>query len=244
MVYLERNDFKKSIFGRSICSKCLRELALFELVPVLSYFFLRGRCRTCKTKIPKRLVLGEILLGGWYLGSFIYFLDVSYGITFFVLTVVLGTLFFIPVMEDLESMEVHARHVYWMLVLSIVVALYKFYISGNIYNLFVPVLIVLPFWLIYFLNKKYIGEADPYIYTSLGLFFGTQFTVSLMLYSVWFGTLYAIIYLGVVYGKFVRNVRIPFLPIIFFTCVFILFSKFHIIRIQDILMVNEFLFEN
>jgi prepilin signal peptidase PulO-like enzyme (type II secretory pathway) len=47
----------------SHCESCGRRLAPLELIPVLSYLFLRGRCRTCQEKIALRSFLVEILTG-------------------------------------------------------------------------------------------------------------------------------------------------------------------------------------
>ena len=41
----------QSIGGRSACDGCGRKLTPAELVPVLSYLALRGRCRTCRSAI-------------------------------------------------------------------------------------------------------------------------------------------------------------------------------------------------
>lgn len=38
-------------FVRSACPSCRKKLSLFELVPVLSWVFLRGKCRSCKSFI-------------------------------------------------------------------------------------------------------------------------------------------------------------------------------------------------
>ena len=40
--------------GRSACDGCGRPLAWYELVPLLSYAALRGRCRTCGAPIDRR----------------------------------------------------------------------------------------------------------------------------------------------------------------------------------------------
>lgn len=38
--------------GRSMCLSCGHELAARDLIPVLSWLWLRGRCRYCKVRIP------------------------------------------------------------------------------------------------------------------------------------------------------------------------------------------------
>ena len=44
----------------SRCDRCERRLAPFELVPVFSYLFLRGKCRRCGVPIPARNVVMEL----------------------------------------------------------------------------------------------------------------------------------------------------------------------------------------
>lgn len=49
--------------GRSFCPRCKATLSPADLVPVLSFLLLRGRCRRCGEKIAPRYLLVE-LLGG------------------------------------------------------------------------------------------------------------------------------------------------------------------------------------
>lgn len=47
----------------SHCPSCQRSLKAYELIPVLSYLILGGRCRTCGEKIPPRVFLVELGTG-------------------------------------------------------------------------------------------------------------------------------------------------------------------------------------
>jgi len=49
--------------GRSVCLKCHKKILFFDLIPVLSFIFLKGRCRFCKTKIGWREPITEIISG-------------------------------------------------------------------------------------------------------------------------------------------------------------------------------------
>lgn len=44
----------------SHCGSCLQKLKVVDLVPLLSYLWLRGHCRYCGTRIPLRLPLVEV----------------------------------------------------------------------------------------------------------------------------------------------------------------------------------------
>ena len=48
---------------RSYCPKCNHKLNFLDLIPVLSYIFLGGKCRYCKNKIRLRYIILEILSG-------------------------------------------------------------------------------------------------------------------------------------------------------------------------------------
>lgn len=43
---------RSALSGRSECDSCRRTLSAFELVPLVGYLTVRGRCRTCGGKIP------------------------------------------------------------------------------------------------------------------------------------------------------------------------------------------------
>lgn len=54
------------IRGRSHCPKCHHQLELFDLIPVLSFAFLRGRCRYCWKPISWQYPLVELATGGLF----------------------------------------------------------------------------------------------------------------------------------------------------------------------------------
>jgi prepilin signal peptidase PulO-like enzyme (type II secretory pathway) len=210
-------------------------------------------------------LFGEVILGLWFVGSYLYFgvgfENLIYGFAeinlfqniSFVLSLILGSIFFMLVMEDLSDMEVSAKTLYVFCAIGILGALVPLLKGpavglGDVVNVIWALVIFSPFWFIYFLgkylNKPMIGEADPYVFTALGLFFGTQFSISLFLYSVWVGSILGIGYLYFVNKKLERNVRIPFLPIIFLACLIILLFNYHVIKIQDILVPNEIMFKS
>ena len=59
-----RIPLKKDItHERSFCPNCNHKLEFFDLIPILSYLFLGGKCRYCKQKIRPRYFLLEIMSG-------------------------------------------------------------------------------------------------------------------------------------------------------------------------------------
>ena len=45
----------------SFCPACKRKIKFYDNIPVFSYLILRGKCRTCRAKIPFSTILVEIL---------------------------------------------------------------------------------------------------------------------------------------------------------------------------------------
>ena len=54
---------RSPIKGRSICDQCKRQLGWRDNIPLLSWLWLRGRCRYCKAKIPADYPIIELLSG-------------------------------------------------------------------------------------------------------------------------------------------------------------------------------------
>ena len=47
----------------SYCPNCNHKLGIFDLIPIVSYIFLGGKCRYCKQKIRPRYLIIEIISG-------------------------------------------------------------------------------------------------------------------------------------------------------------------------------------
>ena len=51
------------VFTRSTCPSCGHKITALEIIPILSYLFLGGKCSSCKTSISIRYPLIELLTG-------------------------------------------------------------------------------------------------------------------------------------------------------------------------------------
>jgi len=81
---------------KSHCTACNHELKVLDLVPVLSYIFLRGRCRYCKSKISGVYIITEIITGLLFALSY-YVFGFSYD---FIIAILLSSLFSIICVSD------------------------------------------------------------------------------------------------------------------------------------------------
>ncbi len=63
-VLIDRIDTKESPFrGRSFCPYCQKTLSWWEMVPIVNFFYLKGKCFTCHHKLPLQYPLVEFLTG-------------------------------------------------------------------------------------------------------------------------------------------------------------------------------------
>jgi prepilin signal peptidase PulO-like enzyme (type II secretory pathway) len=82
------------VHPRSHCPQCERPLSFYELIPVLSWLGLKGRCNTCHGVIPVRYPIVEL---------------------------VTGSLFAATVLTGIKPTEVLATCVFWMFMAAVTV---------------------------------------------------------------------------------------------------------------------------
>ncbi len=61
------------LWPRSHCMSCKCSIAYYDLIPIVSWFVLGGRCRYCKTSISGRLPFIELVMGGFALALWLQF---------------------------------------------------------------------------------------------------------------------------------------------------------------------------
>jgi len=136
------------IFKRSRCDICKKKLAIWELVPIMSYLLLKGRCYSCKSIIPRQYLIIEILF--FIISINILFLPLNEFEAYIVL--VLIGLLIIQAISDFEKKELFT-------LASILIALFGINLSivTSIYSTlsFSVIGMVAGFLCLYLLNKIY-----------------------------------------------------------------------------------------
>jgi leader peptidase (prepilin peptidase) / N-methyltransferase len=119
-VCVDRLPAGRSIIHRSSrCDACQRRLTPLEMIPVVSYLVLRGRCRSCRSPIPVRVLLIEILtavLFGFVL--WIVGLNIQLCVTLFYCC-----LFIIIAFIDLEHKLILNKVTYPAMLITLVISL-------------------------------------------------------------------------------------------------------------------------
>ena len=150
--------------GRSLCPQCKHTLAWYDLIPLLSYLILGGKCRYCHRLIPLRYLLVELVMaaGFGYLHS-----------------PILAALLFVTVIiavMDWESMLVSD----WMVVIwGGLVVVSSGIRMGNVWGVLVGLGVIGGIWMI--TKGKAMGFGDVEIAAILGLWLGWPKTI----YALW-----------------------------------------------------------
>lgn len=211
-VMLSRSDWYK---GRSHCDSCGYILKWYDLIPVLSYIFLFGKCRKCGKRIGFEHLLSEV-----YMGDAFLCISYLYEATNLMYAIVAGTgLIFLclAAIEDFKEQMVHSVILYLGIAILVIERAICSAISVEWMSFAEVVAGVLIIKIAgYILCKKYpesIGEGDFDLFAIMMLIFGITNFVYALTASCIIGL---IIYLPQVLIR-KRNYKmvIPFGPLLF-----------------------------
>ena len=205
---------------RSRCGSCERTLSALDLVPILSWVFLKGRCRTCGVKISIRYPLVEALEGALFLVIFARF-GLSYlTLTSWLFAAFLTVVYFIDIDHKIipNKLVIFGCLIGLIPVLMHVTIGYPLYYSRAFYE---PILgIVIPFTLmlataflsLILLKKPGMGMGDVKVYAPIGLFLGWQLSLMSLWFAFFLGGLFGIFWMVVLRKS--KADYIPFAPFI------------------------------
>ncbi len=185
---LFRFNTGKGMGGRSRCMRCNHTLSAFDLVPILSYAYLGGRCRYCGTAISWQYPLVEALAGVVSLG--IFFLYPTQPMLYGFWLLVWLTILFIVVYD--------ARHMIipWsssLLLLFLSVVSFVLHPVAAV-DLSAGVLLALPLFLLSLVSRgRWMGWADSLLELSLGNILGLSLGGTALLLGVWSGALVGLV---------------------------------------------------
>jgi leader peptidase (prepilin peptidase) / N-methyltransferase len=241
----------KDLGGRSSCMTCAQQLKWYELIPVVSYVMLSGKCRTCRSKISSQYPFVESITGLLFALIFLKFmpiLDLSpilFTFLFAYFAFIFSILMVIAV-YDMRHKMIPDGLVYTFSGLSFLMLIPMFILSGYGYiSLIVAVLsgpiLALPFALLwYFSGGKWIGFGDAKIALGMGWFLGIAGGVSAVAIGFWIGAIVSVFLLLVSkYGKskikITRNTEIPFAPFLLIGLAIVFFFNFDFFYINELM---------
>lgn len=259
-VVVLRFGFSERSSQRSRCMACDHELAWYDLVPIISFFTLRGRCRSCGSALSRQYPLMEAAVGALFLMAFLLVPPVfSFWswIAFACLLAFLATLAALTV-YDIRHTLVPLPFVWALIVSALGASVSQSLFSGS----FVPFLdsalgggtLFCFFILIVLLTRgRGMGAGDAYVAGAMGILLGLVHGIEAVMIGVWSGTvvMLAVLLLSSLVrwtGLFPKAPRVtmktqlPLIPFLAFGTAVALFTGFSPIAaaapLSDILFSN------
>ncbi|TFZ40675.1 prepilin peptidase [Soehngenia longivitae] len=183
------------VFPGSHCPNCNHELMWYDNIPLISYFFLKGKCRYCKEKISIRYPLLEFFNGIIYLSFFI-----TYGFTLEFIYLSLLTSFLISItIIDLKHQIIPDGLVVSVLGLNILYKIGNYFMYGISFEFLDSLFGLLAgagiFLLILLISRGGMGGGDVTLVGALGFSLGLKNTILMILLSFIIGAVISIILL-------------------------------------------------
>ncbi|NLD20520.1 MAG: prepilin peptidase [Clostridiales bacterium] len=193
--------------GRSHCAVCGHQLATSDLIPIVSYLALRGKCRYCGEKISPRYVVVEIMLALafilalWQLGITVEALELC----------VLSCILLALSLVDLEIYQIPNRFiiagiVWWAVLIPFRGSVTYSLLSGLVGGVAIGgVMLLLTFVFDKITGKEGLGGGDIKLFFMTGLFLGPLTgLLNLIIACI----------VGIGFSLFMKKKKIPFGPAI------------------------------
>ena len=221
------------LYPSSHCPKCNHELKAFELIPILSFIFLGGKCKKCKAKISMFYPLFELLTGIGFMLSYIVFgfsLECVYSIIFISMLIII-------IISDYQTMIIPDSVLIFSSLLMIFV---KFFMSGiesvgvcllHALGAFIFMLLLKLFGDFIF-KKESMGGGDIKLLAVFGFVLGVPMSIISVFLSAFIALPISLIIL-----KIKKNHEIPFGPFLAISAAIVFFLQIDFNKIIEFLTI-------
>ncbi|MDP2664327.1 MAG: prepilin peptidase, partial [bacterium] len=186
--------------GRSFCPRCRHKLSWQDLIPVLSFFLLRRKCRYCKELISWQYPLIEIATGLLFL--------LIFNFQFSIFNFIIASLLIVIFVYDLKYYIIPDKIVYPAILVSGIwytvygLALYTVYSALGAAAFFLSIVLLS--------RGKWMGFGDVKLAFLMGLFLGWPNVFIALFLAFFIGAVLGVIL--IISGKKQLSSEIPFGP--------------------------------
>lgn len=205
-----RFGFTESTRHRSECQACSAHLSWYELLPLVSYIFLRGKCRTCGSAISMHYPLVEFLVGSIFAVSFATIFPFPNGIHLFSFALLLffWSAFVLLLIYDIRHTLVPVRFVIPLFISALLIRVIETVEYATLFPLYDALLGALAlggfmFLIVIVTRGKGMGLGDVYAALVLGLFFGLVRGIEVLTMAFWIGAVVGLFLIA--HTSFVRR---------------------------------------
>lgn len=190
-------------FSRSFCFSCGVTLSWQDLFPILSYIFLGGKCRNCKTLLSPRYIAVEIisgflvyLLGAQLLGLDFLITSAAAQLALFAYAVVVFSTLLVISLYDIQHKIIPDSFSLVFGFLSFLTFFHRgeYTWSALAAHVAAAGILFVPFFLLWYLSRgKLIGLGDGKLAIGIGFLLGLQQGTYAIIFAFWFGALFAVL---------------------------------------------------
>lgn len=191
----------QSLGGRSHCATCGEELRWYDLIPLLSYLTLKGKCRSCKAAISLQYPLVEAGTAILFAATAAAFVG-EYTVTAFLFEVglvwVIWSILIVILVYDIYHKIIPDSLVYTFIFLALSRGIWK-WIEGSFdpYDLYAGIVFFAFFATLWVVSRgRWIGFGDAKLVTGIGFFLGFVEGVSAIVIAFWSGALLSLFLIG------------------------------------------------
>lgn len=225
-VCIKRLPRNLSISGRSYCLTCKKQIKWFDNIPILSFIFLKAKCRNCSAKIDNQYFLVELISAISFLIIVFFF-----GITLESLLLIILSIFFIIIyFIDLEHYIIPNELTYTLMVIGFLKTYFtdanSFMFPDYFQSVMGGLMGFLIVWSIIFVYKKLkntegMGLGDAKFLSALGFWFGWISLPFILIFSSVIALSFSIP--SLIKKTKTMSTQIPFGPYLILGCLLYLF---------------------
>ena len=218
---------KGVLWGRSYCPKCKKIIPVYDLLPLVSYIILGGKCRFCKKTISVQYPLVELATGFLFvLACYIFGFDISliFYLPIFMLLVLIFSF-------DLKYLEIPEVFSWLFLIFAIIIGfaaniytLDNFLLGGLVGGGILGILVGIS-------NEQWMGSGDIKIGLGFGFLLGFPRALLFVFLSFILGAIFGIIVLALKKG--ILKSQLPFAPFLIISALICLMFGEKIIEIYS-----------
>lgn len=216
IIYRLHRNIKGILWGRSFCPYCKHELSAPDLIPLLSFLFLQGKCRYCRKPISWSYPLVETMTGI----VFVYLFHTALLSPSFSFWQVVTYFFYGATLVIISFYDLYHYEIPDIVIKPAIVIAALLTIVATLIPLFAPplnttligVTIALIFLggQVWISHETWMGIGDVYIGVFMGLILGWQLTIVALFFAYIIGSVIGIIL--VLLSKKTGKSQIPFGP--------------------------------
>ncbi|MCC7290054.1 prepilin peptidase [bacterium] len=218
----KKGNWKNKLISRSHCEHCKHELEWYELIPIISWVVLKGRCSKCKKSIDFIHPLSELFLGIAFLLIFL-----SYGLSLW--HYVFLTILYCLSISDLKTQRISANLTHILLVLGVIFFILNYnaiaWLSIGYFILVATGITILNHF------KKSFGFGDLLLLLFFALIFNPINYLTFLLLTLYIAAIFSLVLVSINRGTL--KSYIPLLP---FMLLAFLLARF--INLNSLLFLN------